>query len=209
MGPKTKAYYARQRAKDQRKKAGEMAQIREEHAAAGDPQAHREAELQSIHGRLKQQGRVLVNTPSDGDCMYHAVLRSVPEGALDGVTTVSALRAAVAEQLVSDVDSYSPFLMGEDGADEGVIDYAKRLTNPAEPVWGGQLELRAIADKFRVQIDVVTAGSVVRIVEAAEAEHWPRCVVVHSESFMALGAHYMATAAAAHAPPRPEGDSEE
>lgn len=122
-------------------------------AVAGRQRAETEDEV--LGRQLRTLGMHLVQTRPDGDCLFSAVADQATRVGLaqvvGGVVTVSQLRAAAAEAMRSTPEDYAPFL-----ADVELEEWASTIEHTRE--WGGQLELRALADSLGSSIVVHSAG---------------------------------------------------
>ena len=183
MGPKSDAYYKRQKEKDKKKKTKERDLINAEHAAHGDAnESARIAEKQSIHAKLAELGRAPAEVPGDGSCLFAALLHqmrlSPPSGSLVP-SSVAELRAALASFARAHACDYAPFVPSG-GHDSGDDDEGKSahpspgnstaLTSPLDAYcaqmlrddhWGSMLEVRVASDLFGAVVHVVAAGGVV------------------------------------------------
>ncbi|QRW27540.1 OTU-like cysteine protease [Rhizoctonia solani] len=111
----------------------------------------------------------MVEIPPDGHCLYTAVadqlalLGLIPSSAVHPSTT----RNAAADYMLAHPDSFIPFLPsieGEDGAgaeSAGLLSpnsftYCARIRDTG--TWGGEPEITALANAYKVPIHVVQSG---------------------------------------------------
>lgn len=108
--------------------------------------------------------------PPDGHCLYTAVadqlafLGLIPPTAVSPVTT----RTTAADYMIAHPDSFIPFLPSVDGEDglgsdnPGLLSpqqfqaYCSQIRNTA--TWGGEPEIMALANAYRIPIHVIQAG---------------------------------------------------
>ncbi|KAF8744172.1 OTU-like cysteine protease, partial [Rhizoctonia solani] len=127
-------------------------------------------EEEAIMEECKAQGLHMVEIPPDGHCLYTAVadqlalLGLIPSSAVYPSTT----RNAAADYMLAHPDSFIPFLPsieGEDGAgaeSAGLLSpqqfqtYCARIRDTG--TWGGEPEITALANAYKVPIHVVQSG---------------------------------------------------
>ncbi|CAE7234287.1 Otud6b [Symbiodinium natans] len=187
---KEKAQKKRQNRAD--KEAQKEAEKEKERREAG-PSA-RELELESLAAALSAQKPAMKihEIPSDGHCLYRSVAdqlhRFRPDlhdfsGPPDQM--YKEVRKLCAASLRGHVDGYAPFAELKEGEDfDG---YCHRVESSAD--WGGELELRALADKLKVRIHVFQAGADKPLVLGDSPPAGPLRVSFHRH-YYALGEHY-------------------
>jgi len=187
---KEKAQKKRQNRAD--KEAQKEADKERERREAG-PSA-RELELESLAAALSAQKPVMKihEIPSDGHCLYRSVAdqlnRFRPDlldfkGPADQM--YKEVRRLCATSLRGHVEGYAPFAELKEGEDfEG---YCGRVESSAD--WGGELELRALADALKVRIHVFQAGADKPLVLGDGPAASPLRVSFHRH-YYALGEHY-------------------
>ncbi|CAL1145988.1 unnamed protein product [Cladocopium goreaui] len=187
---KEKAQKKRQAKAD--KEAQREAEKEREKLEAG-PSA-RDVELEALHGVLSVQKPPLkvLEIPSDGHCLYRSIADQVRrvrpdlcdyQGPADEM--YREVRRICAKSLRGDMENYAPFAELKDGGDfEG---YCQRVESSAD--WGGELELRALADAMKVRVQVFQAGSDQPLVLGAAVKAAPLQVSFHRH-YYALGEHY-------------------
>ncbi|CAE8644646.1 unnamed protein product, partial [Polarella glacialis] len=125
--------------------------------------SRRETELQALKACLRAQRPPMDirEIAADGHCLYRSVgdqlrrlrpdhcFKRPPEEIHDEI------RALCASALRRQADSYSPFAELKDGED--FSSYCQRVESSGG--WGGELELRALADELKVQIQVFQADA--------------------------------------------------
>lgn len=158
----------------------------------------RELELAAIAAQLaglKPPLRVLEVT-GDGHCLYRAVAdqlrRFRPElhiWAKGPDRAHEEMRALCADALRLRSGEYEPFAELND--DEDFSSYCDRVENSAD--WGGELELRALADQLGAQVLVHRAGEPEPLVLGRAGTGAPLHVSYH-QHWLALGEHYNSAA---------------
>eukprot|EP00445_Apocalathium_hangoei_P019270 CAMPEP_0203911292 /NCGR_PEP_ID=MMETSP0359-20131031/52469_1 /ASSEMBLY_ACC=CAM_ASM_000338 /TAXON_ID=268821 /ORGANISM="Scrippsiella Hangoei, Strain SHTV-5" /LENGTH=319 /DNA_ID=CAMNT_0050836969 /DNA_START=49 /DNA_END=1008 /DNA_ORIENTATION=- len=156
--------------------------------------SRRTLELVAISARLTKQRPPLkvLDVPGDGHCLYRAVgdqlRRARPElGAWTKKPDASHedVRSLCASSLRRRREAYEAFAELNDGEDfDG---YCTRVENSAD--WGGQLELRALADELELQIFVHRAEEAEPLIIGDVARGDPLHVTYH-QFWYALGEHY-------------------
>lgn len=189
----------RKREKAQKKKQGRASK-------AAEREAEREREQQEAGPSRRELENVALATQlakleppqqvhevsADGNCLYRAVghqLQLVRSGVQSGTgpsgsSDYQKIRSICAEALRKRPDTYSCFTELADG--ESYDGYCNRVESSSD--WGGELELRALADELQVQI----------LVHRAEAEPLPLgdsdcglpLQVTYHRHYFTLGEHY-------------------
>eukprot|EP00897_Mesotaenium_endlicherianum_P002273 jgi/Mesen1/2073/ME000151S01334 len=127
----------------------------------------RKVEGQRLEAKLQPLGFTLKDIKPDGHCMYRAVEDQLR--LRDGETAQqdhTALRALAAGYMRDHVDDFLPFVVADEnekeGKTSGSVDPINRfeqycLEVETTALWGGQLELGALAQALRKQIIVYSA----------------------------------------------------
>ncbi|KAK3739770.1 hypothetical protein RRG08_028209 [Elysia crispata] len=167
-------------------------------------QGPRHVEMVKIKEMLKQRGLVLHEIPADGNCLYSALSHQLSTRSLDQST--EKLRQQTSEYMRSHRDDFLPFLTHPDSGDaltdEEFEQYCDKTAS--SPVWGGQVELRALSEVLQLPIEVLQAEAEPMVIGDCTQDK-PLTLVYHRHIFR-LGEHYNSVMA----PPLPaEGDKEE
>ncbi|CAJ1367193.1 unnamed protein product [Effrenium voratum] len=194
---KEKAQKKRQAKAD--KEAQKEADKEREKREAG-PSA-RELELTALAAALTKQKPPLevLEIPSDGHCLYRSVADQLRRFTHHEFTESAderykEVRKICAESLRSQVENYSPFAELKEGEDfEG---YCRRVESSAD--WGGELELRALADALKVRILVFQAGAEPLVLGEPKAK--TKLQVSFHRHYYALGEHYNSVVSTYHMP---------
>merc|ERR1712037_80978 len=92
-------------------------------------------EKERLNNLLKQNGLKRKSVPSDGDCMFSSLAHQLkPQRPR---ISVEELREIAADHLLKNRDQFAAFLESD------IELYYQKLVN--EPIWGGQIELTALA----------------------------------------------------------------
>ncbi|VDP84817.1 unnamed protein product [Echinostoma caproni] len=181
-GPNKPSRAARRR----EKRAAERRAQERAAAKVSDPSASatsiRSLELRKIEQQLTSRRLRLYEVPSDGDCLYLSVahqmrLRNIPldppsdltqsetdskviqQDQAQSKTDVTRLRQLTAQHLRENIDEFLPFLFHPDTGDpmtkEAFEAYCDAIEKTA--AWGGQIEVRALSNVFRLPIEVLQA----------------------------------------------------
>jgi len=156
---------------------------------------NRNREAEKIKSILNSRNLVIKEIPSNGDCMFAGLAYQL--GRLDINTSVKQLRKAAAEHIRANSDDYLPFLSdsttGEMLNEEQFDKYCQDMENV--PVWGGQVELRALSETLKRPIEVVQAEgpSVIVGEEFKKSDDGQSDVILtyHRHAY-GLGEHYNA-----------------
>ncbi|GAA50448.1 OTU domain-containing protein 6B [Clonorchis sinensis] len=179
-------------------------------AASSGSNSIRFKELKSIEQRLGERNLRLCEVPSDGDCLYSSVAHQlriqkrtvqdlldingcgsrISEFPNDTITS-QTLRLVTAEYVRKNADEFLPFMVapetGEPLTTDEFFNYCDDIEKPS--TWGGQLEVRALANALHTPIEILQAeGPSILIGEEFNDRH-PIILVYHRYAF-ALGEHY-------------------
>lgn len=209
---KKKARKEARRAAKAKAEAEREAEIEAEKAAAPDERAIENAAIQS---RLDGLGLTMRKMPADGNCLFHSVadqlqraghsiatragkVRSVASAGKVGSLTLARvgtqtaykeLRMMTADYLERNGESFGGFLVyteEDEASGEPLASYCARLRDTAE--WGGEPELRALAEAVGCPITVHSAGS--DPLEVNAGADGPNVHVSFHQRYYALGDHY-------------------
>jgi len=151
----------------------------------------RHVETQTLVKKLKNLGLVIFDIPSDGNCLYSAIVHQLKE--VCGKTfTVPEIRLKTSEFLKCNKDDFIPYLShpdtGEMLTDQQFEDYCYQVANSVQ--WGGEIELRALSHVFSTPIKVIQAeGSDITIGIEYTNSNKSLILVFHRHMY-GLGEHY-------------------
>ncbi|XP_059140782.1 deubiquitinase OTUD6B-like [Physella acuta] len=199
QGKKSKAQKRRDKKQAKGKEREERIKEQDEENKLGP----RQQEMMKIKAILKTKGLVLHEIPADGNCLYNAVSHQLLS--LKIKYSNEELRHKTAEYMRSNKDDFLPFLTHPDTGDmltpEEFEKYCDKTAN--SPMWGGQIELRALSEVLKVPIVVIQADMQPLVIgEGMEGN--PVTVVYHRHVYR-LGEHYNSVAVAS----QNEDDDEE
>jgi len=131
--------------------------IQEERKNAG-PSA-KELETRRLTESLLTKGLGIVQVAPDGDCLYSAVADQIQRCTnFGGAHSTADLRKMAAEYILAHPDDFLPFLSTEEELPQGGLEnYCDQVRRAG--VWGGQIELRALAQSLQVSIVVHSADA--------------------------------------------------
>lgn len=151
----------------------------------------RHIETQTLVKKLKNLGLVIFDIPSDGNCLYSAIVHQLKE--VCGKTfTVPEIRTKTSDFLKCNKDDFIPYLShpdtGEMLTDQQFNEYCYQVANSVQ--WGGEIELRALSHIFKIPIKVIQAeGSDITI-----GIEYTNCnkilILVFHRHMYGLGEHY-------------------
>jgi OTU domain-containing protein 6 len=138
---------------------------------AGMGPSERAVESKALLDLLTPLGLEIHDIPPDGHCLYAAVAHQLQVTNLkkgDGarVHDVMELRSLTADHMLRRKDDYIPFLETVEFDDAKFVSYCEQIRS--ESVWGGQVELRALAEALAVPIEVY--GSAMPVLVMGEVE---------------------------------------
>lgn len=151
----------------------------------------RHIETQTLVKKLKNLGFVIFDIPSDGNCLYSAIVHQLKE--ICGQTfTVSEIRLKTSDFIKCNKDDFIPYLSHPDTGDmltdQQFIEYCYQVANSVQ--WGGEIELRALSHIFKIPIKVIQAeGSDITIGIEYTSCNKVLTLVFHRHMY-GLGEHY-------------------
>ncbi|EFX84492.1 hypothetical protein DAPPUDRAFT_314827 [Daphnia pulex] len=193
-GKVTKAQRRRDKKQDQAKERVQLIEEQEKANLLGV----RHTETQKIKAILAKRNLTFFEIPSDGNCMFAAMLHQINRGGVS--QSVQQLRNLAAEFMRSNVDDFMPF-MDEVENEEQYMKYCDDLQRTA--AWGSQLELRALSQVLRRPFEVVQAEGRPVIIgeEFTDPSSTPVLLTYHRHMY-GLGEHYNSVQ------PRPADDED-
>lgn len=151
----------------------------------------RHLETQTLVKKLKNLGLVIFDVPSDGNCLYSAIVHQLKE-VCGKSYTVTETRIATSEFLKCNKDDFIPYLSHPDTGnmltDQQFDEYCYQVANSVQ--WGGEIELRALSHIFKIPIKVIQAeGSDITIgIEYTNCSK--TLILVFHRHMYGLGEHY-------------------
>lgn len=152
----------------------------------------RSKEIEQLSAALEQIGLRLYNVPADGNCLYCAVGHQL-EVTGRRSHSIDQLRKMTADYMLRHRDDLMPFMTHPDRDDifthEEFDKYCKTLVT--KPVWGGQIEIRALSNALTCPIKVIQADSQPTV--QGEQFEGPPLVIAYHRHLYRLGEHYNST----------------
>jgi OTU domain-containing protein 6 len=157
---------------------------------AGMGPSERAIESKALLDRL-----AIYDIPPDGHCLYAAVAHQLQVNNLkqdDGsrVFDVLGLRSIAADHMLRHKDEYIPFLETVSFDDAKFVSYCEQVRS--EAVWGGQVELRALAEALEVPIEIYGTAMPVLVMGDVEDRDQSKAKLRLSfhRKYYELGDHY-------------------
>jgi OTU domain-containing protein 6 len=154
-------------------------------------------ELKKIQEKLLKKGLRVKDVKSDGNCMYYAVSDQLEKKKFLNKTW-KELRDLTCDYMLKNPDQFLPYLIDEDDESGDLMDsekyqeYCEKIRDTL--VWGGQLELKALADVFGVLIEVVqNEGSELLIGNEDSNKNKERLIITYHRHMFGSGEHYNST----------------
>mmetsp|Transcript_15210 Transcript_15210/g.17926 ORF Transcript_15210/g.17926 Transcript_15210/m.17926 type:complete len:275 (+) Transcript_15210:90-914(+) len=156
----------------------------------------KEVETEKISQKLRVKNLVIKDISSDGHCMYRAIVHQLETKVHNDNTIASSkaphmlLRSMCVAYMKEHRHMFEPFMVFEDG--ESFESYCAKMRNTS--VWGGQLELRALANALHQTI-VVVNGDSDDVVMGEEFMTNPddAIILTYHKHYLSLGEHYNST----------------
>jgi len=137
-------------------------------------------EKERLNNLLKQNGLKRKSVPSDGDCMFSSLAHQLkPQRPR---ISVEELREIAADHLLKNRDQFAAFLESD------IELYCQKLVN--EPIWGGQIELTALAAALETRIRVLQAESPNEQFFGEEKHAEKLLTIIYCRNLYASGEHY-------------------
>ncbi|KAG7799989.1 hypothetical protein KL929_000905 [Ogataea haglerorum] len=183
-GPKKKRNRQKERLAKRETEFKKLQQEAEDEASA-QPNL-KELELKNIADLCTAARLVQHNITPDGNCLFASIADQLQQR--HNITmTVQELRARAARQIRNDPDTFAPFLFDEDKMEvRNVEEYTDKLETTV--MWGGDLEILALAREFDCPISVMMSGRApLRVNENGQQ---PELRLVYYQHVFGLGEHY-------------------
>ncbi|KAK9381468.1 uncharacterized protein V2V93DRAFT_369306 [Kockiozyma suomiensis] len=178
----------RQKDRLARKKAALDQMAAEAAAEAAQTPDLRKIEMENIKSLTERLGLVEYDITPDGHCLFASLADQLKfRHKLSSAPTISSLRTLAATHIRGDPDTFAPFLFDETTMSVRELEpYCVELESTA--VWGGEMEILAIAREFDCAVNVIMSGRArLRMNEEGKnAELW---VAYYKHSY-GLGEHY-------------------
>ncbi|KAJ3358943.1 OTU domain-containing protein 6B [Allomyces javanicus] len=178
----------RQQLRKQRKEAALEQLQRDAAAEAANSVNHEQIEREQLQALLQRHKLRVHSIAPDGHCLYASIAHQLADA-----STYTTLRQLAAQHLRKHPDEYRPFLVdeatGDMLTDDGFRAYCTKIESTAE--WGGQIELRALAEALRRPIAVYQSSSPDPLVLGAEFGPIDQALrVSYHQHQYGLGEHY-------------------
>ncbi|CAH1780086.1 unnamed protein product, partial [Owenia fusiformis] len=148
----------------------------------------RHIEAQKIKEILGRRGLTVFSVPSDGNCLYTALVDQLSRQGIEA--DMSDMRKKTAAYIRANKDDIMPFLCdhntGEPYDDEAFEKYCSDTENT--PAWGGQLEIKALSNVLDHPIEIVQADSPPLVI-GEDTKNTPLILSYHRHIY-SLGEHY-------------------
>uniref|UniRef100_A0A7S1ES55 OTU domain-containing protein n=1 Tax=Timspurckia oligopyrenoides TaxID=708627 RepID=A0A7S1ES55_9RHOD len=206
MNVSSKSKGQRRKEKKLQRETEQQKMIEEEKNRLSLIRTDKDEEEEKFASILKQNQLKIHPIPPDGHCLYAAVAhqlslcrdstelsstKRVLRGVLNEIKecksvekSVRVVRAAAADGLESLPEQYAPFADCENG--ENFQGYCDRVRNQSD--WGGELELRALAEFLGIQIQIFSAQFPV-VTMGSESSALTIRLSFHRHQY-SLGEHY-------------------
>ncbi|KAH6655519.1 hypothetical protein BKA67DRAFT_515833 [Truncatella angustata] len=178
----------RQQERMARRRAEQEAEAEAAENEAKNMTDHRAIEKTYLLKEFKANNLVEKEIQPDGHCLFSAIAdqlsqRDIPLGGEQGQPPYKVVRRRATDHMQRHRDDFAPFL------EDNFEDYVKKIRDTAE--WGGQLELKALADVYGVEIKVVQDGRTETIEPGGSAPgERPRIWLAYYRHGYGLGEHY-------------------
>lgn len=184
---KKKSKAARRRQKKAEQEAESQRRIEEEKSEMG-PSA-KFVETEAIVAQLKPKNLHIHAVAADGHCLYNALAHQMEETQLrsEVAASVEGLRSAAADYILANKDDFMPFIECVNGDQQLFEGYCEHLRK--EAVWGGQVEVKALAELLDTCIEIYAAGMPVVVMKPTEGAETVLRLSFH-RNYFSLGEHY-------------------
>mmetsp|Transcript_1010 Transcript_1010/g.1081 ORF Transcript_1010/g.1081 Transcript_1010/m.1081 type:complete len:286 (-) Transcript_1010:248-1105(-) len=185
------------KAQKRREKKKAQEEIREQEKAEAKKNAGpsaKDIETEKIAKKLLGKNLVIKDISSDGHCMYRAIADQLAQHGNSSLASSKAphmlLRSMCVSYMKENRHMFEPFMILENG--ETFESYCTKMRNTS--AWGGQLELRALANALQQSIAVVNADTE-DVVMGEEFMSNPEDLIrlTFHRHYLALGEHYNST----------------
>lgn len=177
-----------QRKKEKRKEAQKLKASQYEDEDVSHLNYSKEQEASKLAEILKEKQLAIHEIASDGDCLYNSIVHQL---SLQGIeSSVNDLRSKAAEYIKSHKSRFGAFLVDEASGNvmssDDIDNYCEKVANTS--VWGGQVELQALAESLAKPVEVLQAeGQPIQFGSEFREPKIHLCYLKHAYS---LGEHY-------------------
>eukprot|EP00043_Microstomoeca_roanoka_P009212 m.87749 g.87749 ORF g.87749 m.87749 type:complete len:296 (+) comp14516_c0_seq2:162-1049(+) len=185
------AQQRKSRAQKRRDKKAQEVRDRQRRIEEAEPETgttKKEIEEAAIARMLSALKMHIRQVPADGNCLFTSIQVQLPEqfdySAVD-------LRKLAANHMKSHADDYLPFMTTDDGdimTSEQFDQYCEKMATTSD--WGGQCEIRALAEALNVKIEVYQADAPKQVIGPESSDQSIR-LSYHRHQY-GLGEHYNA-----------------
>ncbi|KAK9888813.1 hypothetical protein WA026_001036 [Henosepilachna vigintioctopunctata] len=148
-------------------------------------------EMSSIKEVLKEMGLTLYDIAADGNCLYCAVSHQLEVNNQESHSVIK-LRKLTANFMRENKNDFIPFMYKDSGEPVCESYFEKYCKDVASTkIWGGQLELKALANILKCPIKVIQANSPPTIL--GEDFSGPELILTYHRHLYRLGEHYNST----------------
>jgi len=183
----------RQKARLARRAAEREEQARRAEAEAEGLPDLKEREREAMAAQFRREGLAEREVRADGHCLYAAVADGLAHaglglrpaaGGVDGAgEDYRTVRRVAAGYMEKHPDEFAPFL------EEDIESYVERVRDTGE--WGGQVELKALAKAYGVDISVLQGdGNTIDIEGENKSEGKAKLWLAYYKHNFGLGEHY-------------------
>ncbi|ODQ80395.1 hypothetical protein BABINDRAFT_161341 [Babjeviella inositovora NRRL Y-12698] len=146
----------------------------------------RALELENMDALFKAGGYTQKEIKADGHCLFASIVDQL-KLRHDVDTTIQELRTRAANYMRANPDTFAPFLFDEETMTiRDITEYTEKIENT--PMWGGDMEILALAVEYNCPITVVMSGRApLRMNEEGVA---PGLKLAYYKHAFGLGEHY-------------------
>ena len=175
----------RAKARLQRRAEEMEAQREEARTEAATMTDHKSIESVAMKAKVAALGLQERPVDANGHCLYSAFADQL--ALLDRPTlTYADMRHHAADYIRTNADDFLPYLLADDGdTAHDVESYTKEIEET--PKWGGELEIIALARRYKVAVDVVQAEGETLKYEEGNGD---KVRLARYEHMYSLGAHF-------------------
>lgn len=153
----------------------------------------RSLENNAIKSLLKSRNLSIHKIPSDGDCLFNAIIHQL-RLTNRKVPTTKILRNLTANFIEGNKDTLIVYMINPDTNDclnnEEFKKYCDAVRNT--PLWGSQIEIRALSNVLKVPIEVLQATGPPTIQTESDFKG-PNLIITYHRHMYSLGEHYNST----------------
>jgi OTU domain-containing protein 6 len=147
-----------------------------------------QTEMKKIKEILKEQSLTVKDIASDGNCLYSAISHQL--NVVNNIQkSFSDLREITSNYMLQHSVDFEPYVCLDDHDCSDFDEYCQKIATT--PVWGGELELKAMSDALNITIEVIQANGPKILIGDSKVKD--KLIITYHRLMLGAGEHYNST----------------